>query len=375
MWIVRITRAFFFTYLSIYSHFFIIAVSINHNEIIIMSSTAVSTFSKNDLFFHMLTFLDPDEAACTGHVCKSWNDMSNDPSVWSAQYETQKIPFPSTPAVKEFFRDFDINRLKYVKKSSSAFGEVFTGTRILTIITEYEGRSEIYKAEFAKSKIFGTKDWETYFGVKVVDPFPRPKNIHHILQGPCPFGRGKIRDSHILVMRPEKVIELRDKEQRVREFSIELINNLSADRNGPRLIDSDQLISKQQYKASMGEACWLLITRDFVPQIDGNFNTDEEYVKSHSGYDIPSGPDTFCTYMAYHAKYKEYLHKSGEGVAVTSSKFTEGRNPIRGSRWVFSLHWSNSLSLKPSVFIFSEFKRSDAVRKFVKKIKDEEKQD
>jgi hypothetical protein len=106
---------------------------------------------------------------------------------------------------------------------------------------------------------YGKDKWQKYFGDIGVEP-TLPANIAQILNSPCPFfSEKKVRDTHILVLVPEKVNE--------REVHLDSLSELIKNpKRGYKMQYSWYYdFVRKELGTQSQKSHWVLITKDLIP--------------------------------------------------------------------------------------------------------------
>lgn len=134
---------------------------------------------------------------------------------------------------------------------------------------------------------FGENDWTRYFGDIGVQQPPLPPNLDAILQGACPFWRGKkIIDTHLLLLMPSQVSG--------RPFTLDVFANLAEH------VKSDQHTVRYQpeaYRAIQDQfgnkplvsedGYWMLMTKEVLPGSRNQIYSTQQTMVAEQGYRVP----------------------------------------------------------------------------------------
>jgi NLR family CARD domain-containing protein 3 len=156
----------------------------------------------------------------------------------------------------------------------------------------------------------GPKEWSQYFGEVGAAP-PLPANIDEILNGPCPFWRGKqVKDTHLLVLVPAMVDG--------RPFTLDLLGELikspqgSGNKTQYRYYGSD--VQKELGAKSPGSSYWVLMTRDVLPgSRSKTYDAQKAFVAAHASrlnlpYEMPDALSAATAILLHHARTGERLY-------------------------------------------------------------------
>jgi NLR family CARD domain-containing protein 3 len=156
----------------------------------------------------------------------------------------------------------------------------------------------------------GPKEWSQYFGEVGAAP-PLPANIDEILNGPCPFWRGKqVKDTHLLVLVPAMVDG--------RPFTLDLLGELikspqgSGNKTQYRYYGSD--VQKELGAKSPRSSYWVLMTRDVLPGSRSKaYDAQEALVAAHASrlnlpYEMPDALSAATAILLHHARTGERLY-------------------------------------------------------------------
>lgn len=150
--------------------------------------------------------------------------------------------------------------------------------------------------------VIGQKQWAAYFGDIGQEP-SLPKDIHKILNKPCPFWPGKtIEETHMLVLIPETI---NGKSLTLATFS-ELVKTPKGDGHTTRyhlLLHAS--MNKYKHQATP-KSHWVLMTKDVIKEsTDKNYTHQKVFIdqlakKTKMNYEVPNVLDAvICIYMYY----------------------------------------------------------------------------
>jgi hypothetical protein len=156
----------------------------------------------------------------------------------------------------------------------------------------------------------GPKEWEQYFG-EVGSAPPLPTNVDEILNGSCPFWKGKlVKDTHLLVLVPATVDGI--------PFTLDLLGELikSPKRGGSKTkyYCYSSAVQEELGAQSPGSSYWVLITRDVLPgSRSKTYDAQEALVAAHAGrlnlpYEMPDALSAATAILLHHARTGERLH-------------------------------------------------------------------
>jgi serine/threonine protein kinase len=168
----------------------------------------------------------------------------------------------------------------------------------------------ISKESTLPSMAFGKAKWEKYFGDIGVEP-PLPPNIEEILNSPCIFWSGKkVRDTHLLVLVPEKV--------NGRPFHLDSLAELiKSPKSGHKTkydyYNSD--VKKELGTKSLGSH-WALMTKDVIPNSTNKTYDDQKaLVQKHAQsskipYELPKALEAATAILMHHVETGERLYEN-----------------------------------------------------------------
>jgi hypothetical protein len=132
-------------------------------------------------------------------------------------------------------------------------------------LQEAEASRRVYEEKLREIRDgygFGPENWKKYFGDVGAAP-PLPAGIEAILEGPCPFHKGKkVKDTHLLALVPATV--------NGRPFKLDLLAELVQRPNTALNIPSDRELQSQS------QSQWILLTRDIIPDSNNKSFTQQE---------------------------------------------------------------------------------------------------
>ena len=156
---------------------------------------------------------------------------------------------------------------------------------------------------------FGPESWREHFGVAVGNVPSLPPDIDQILDHPCPFWpRKKVRETHLLVLIPSKIDGV--------PYTLDKLGELI------RLRFSDTAARYRYYDAdtknqlgfvSPPASCWVLLTRDVIPDSRCKpYGVQKEQAVHHAArtglsYRLPSSLEASTTVLAHYVRSGERL--------------------------------------------------------------------
>jgi hypothetical protein len=157
----------------------------------------------------------------------------------------------------------------------------------------------------------GPKEWKQYFGEVDAAP-PLPANIDEILNGSCPFWRGKlVKDTHLLVLVPATVDG--------KHFTLDLLGELIKSPQGggskTKYRCYGSYVKNELGAKSPGSSYWVLMTRDVLPGSWGKtYDAQKALVAAHASrlglpYEMPDALSAATAILVHHARTGERLYK------------------------------------------------------------------
>jgi hypothetical protein len=156
----------------------------------------------------------------------------------------------------------------------------------------------------------GPKEWKQYFGEVGAAP-PLPANIDEILNGSCPFWRGKlVKDTHLLVLVPATVDGI--------PFTLDLLGDLIKSPKGggskTKYYHYSSVVKEELGTQSPGSSYWVLRTRDVLPDSrDKTYDAQKTVVAAHASrlglpYVMPHTLAAATAILLHHARTGERLY-------------------------------------------------------------------
>jgi len=153
--------------------------------------------------------------------------------------------------------------------------------------------------KFAPEMAFGKAKWEKYFGELGVEP-PLPKDIHTVLESPCPFWPyKKVKETHLLVLIPKTV----NNQPLTLRYMGELVR--SPIQGNKTQFDRDSCFDVYE-ELSVDQSHWVLMTRDILPDSRNTRHSDQLKLiqnynqKSGVTHEVPKLLDaTICIFLEY----------------------------------------------------------------------------
>jgi tetratricopeptide (TPR) repeat protein len=205
------------------------------------------------------------------------------------------------------------------------------------------------------SMAFGKAKWEKYFGDIGVEP-PLPPNIEEILNSSCIFWSGKkVRDTHLLVLVPEKV--------NGRPFHLDSLAELikspkSGHKTEYRYYNSD--VKKELGTKSLG-SYWVLMTREVIPDSTHKSYEDQKALvqqyaqKSKIPYEFPKALEAATAILMHHVETGERLYPN---------IWTRCQEKVCNNQWPAAIGGFSSGGLSLRYYWLDDFYGLCACRKF-----------
>jgi hypothetical protein len=205
----------------------------------------------------------------------------------------------------------------------------------------------ISKESTLPSMAFGKAKWEKYFGDIGVEP-PLPSNIEEILNSPCIFWSGKkVRDTHLLVLVPEKV--------NGRAFHLDSLAELikspkSGHKTEYRYYGSD--VKKDLGTKSLGSH-WALMTKDVIPESrNKTYDNQKALVQKHAQsskipYEPPKALEAATAILMHHVETGERLY--GDNPLT----YTRCQEKVNNNQWPAAIGDFSSGGLRVSDFYWN----------------------
>lgn len=155
---------------------------------------------------------------------------------------------------------------------------------------------------------FGKADWERFFGEVGEEP-PLPADIKKILQGSCPFWKGKrVQDTHMLTLIPKTV--------NGRPLTLNTLKEMiQRPRGGGHATKCEYCVYGREAKKEFEDQgvdrpYWVLMTKDVLEGSRDNkqYNLRKEYAKTGLPYEMPYTLEAVISILMHHTKTGERLY-------------------------------------------------------------------
>lgn len=217
----------------------------------------------------------------------------------------------------------------------------------------------LMEAQFPKIAI-GKEQWKKYFGDIGNEP-PLPKDIHKILESPCPFYPGKkVQDTHMLVLVPESI---NGKPIKLNSLD-ELLNHPQNNDLVKVLTPHNEFVSVAPQKAKIwinadiksdgqqasSQSHWVLMTKDVIQgSINKSYAEQQALIEGHNKqngmqYEIPNALDAaICIWMHYMIS-QERLFNDKPYTYAFCQEFVQGNQLVVGcfSDTSFKIHYNET---------------------------------
>ncbi|HSX04523.1 MAG TPA: hypothetical protein VLG76_07335 [Rhabdochlamydiaceae bacterium] len=254
------------------------AVLINHKPFVQYEKWMHKRVISADIFFNISLFLSPEEVAFASKTCQLWNRSLDNQKVWKKQYETQGYAPPKAGV------------LNYNYKT-------------------------VFKQPIPNAIL--PSHYTTYFGVKVVDPKPRPPKMRFENNQLDPEDelRQTVGQTHIWTCRP--MLEINGK---VTSLTIPLLEQLVQKplQGDPTGFASKDIID-EQINASMGNSEWYLIRKTIFKDTRGASPEAQVDIVRGKGYQLPLGRDVILTALVWRVLTGKSLFSGNNPVTFTNA--------------------------------------------------------
>lgn len=168
----------------------------------------------------------------------------------------------------------------------------------------------LWKPRLFPAVAFGKRWWAATFG-DVGDEPTLPRNIHKILNSPCPFWPDKtIEETHALVLIPEAVdgepLTLNSLEGLVKCPKV-------GHATGYKYLFCGDVDERELGNQSTPKSHWAFMTKQLLPESRGKSYADQQALiakwaqKTHTAYEIPSVLDATVIFFMKYVESKERL--------------------------------------------------------------------
>jgi hypothetical protein len=199
----------------------------------------------------------------------------------------------------------------YLRCENSPFEAKETLEKLKRTDTKHIKAFQAYYEASVREKVgemaFGKAKWEKYFGDIGVEP-PLPKDIVEILNSNCIFWTGqKVRDTHLLVLIPEKV--------NGKAFHLDSLSELiKSPKSGHKTKYNyyDDYVKKELGTQSQGSH-WVLMTKDVIPDSrNKKYDDQKALVQMHAQssqipYELPKALEAATAILMHHVETGERL--------------------------------------------------------------------
>jgi hypothetical protein len=189
--------------------------------------------------------------------------------------------------------------------------------------------------------VFGKAQWAKFFGDVGVEP-PLPADIDKILDSPCPiwggfFNRKKVRDTHMLVLVPERV--------KGDPLTLEILRDLIKKPQQGTATQFRCLNLGQYVDPAAPKSHWTLMTKDMIPGSRYKSYNDQHAMitnlrkKTNLPYEAPIVLDTaVCILMEYFRTGGTRLYSDSPQIRIWTRTRTSYDNKTKLSIGGFTSH-------------------------------------
>jgi hypothetical protein len=225
-----------------------------------------------------------------------------DPNMLSLDLQ-QRINLRAQIAILELSKDLRT----VTEKLQNAEAKIRTLEKRVLFLEVAEASRRVYEEklrEIGDGYGFGPENWKKYFGDVGVAP-PLPAGIEAILEGPCPFHKGrKVKDTHLLALVPATV--------NGEPLNFILLEKLMKAPNGGHAFPHDFCMERQTAGLQVQVTSqWTLITRNIIPGTNGKTYSEKMSLLGEQ-HKVPKLIEVATVVFMHYVRTKERFYYNDE---------------------------------------------------------------